>query len=155
MEVISDLASPPSLPNGSVVTIGAYDGVHTGHRALIEEVRALAASRGCPTAVVTFDKHPAMVVRPESAPRLLTDLEQKLELLAETGVDYTLVVHFDAERAHESAEGFVDEVLVGALRSRAVVVGHDFHFGHGRRGNVELLTTLGRQHGFDVLGLKL
>jgi riboflavin kinase/FMN adenylyltransferase len=155
MKVITDLAAAPDLPGGSVVTIGAYDGVHTGHRALIEEVRGLAATRGCATAVVTFDKHPAMVVRPDSAPKLLTDLEQKLELLAETGVDCTLVVHFDEARAHESAEDFVEEVLVGALHARAVVVGHDFHFGHGRRGNVELLTTLGREHGFDVLGLTL
>jgi riboflavin kinase/FMN adenylyltransferase len=155
VQVITDLASAPPLSDGSVVTIGAYDGVHTGHRALIAQVQDMAASRGCPTAVVTFDRHPAMVVRPDSAPRLLTDLEQKLELLAETGVDYTLVIHFDSDRAHESAEDFVDEVLVGALRSRAVVVGHDFHFGHGRRGNVELLTTLGRAHGFDVLGLAL
>jgi riboflavin kinase/FMN adenylyltransferase len=155
MEVITDLTAAPELPGGSVVTIGAYDGVHTGHRSLIEEVRRLAATRGCATAVVTFDKHPAMVVRPDSAPRLLTDLEQKLELLAETGVDCTLVIHFDEARAHESAEDFVEEVLVGALRARAVVVGHDFHFGHGRRGNVELLSTLGREHGFDVLGLTL
>ena len=155
MEVITDPASAPPLPDGTVVTIGAYDGVHTGHRALIEEVRRLADTRGCATAVVTFDRHPAMVVRPDSAPKLLTDLEQKLELLAETGVDHTLVIHFDAERARESAEDFVEEVLVGVLHARAVVVGHDFHFGHGRRGNVELLTTLGREHGFDVLGLKL
>ena len=155
MDVITDLGSAPPLPAGSVITIGAYDGVHSGHRALIEEVRRLASTRGCRTAVVTFDRHPAMVVRPESAPRLLTDLEQKLELLAETGVDHTLVVHFDAERAHESPEDFVEEVLVGVLRARAVVVGHDFHFGHKRRGNVELLTTLGRAHGFDVLGLTL
>ena len=155
MQVITDPASAPSLPDGSVVTIGAYDGVHSGHRALIEEVRRLAAARGCTTAVVTFDRHPAMVVRPESAPKLLTDLDQKLELLAETGVDHTLVVHFDTERAHESPEDFVEEVLVGVLRARAVVVGHDFHFGHRRRGNVELLTTLGRAYGFDVLGLTL
>jgi riboflavin kinase/FMN adenylyltransferase len=155
MEVISDLASAPPLPEGCVVTIGAYDGVHTGHRALIEEVRRLAATRGCATAVVTFDKHPAMVVRPDSAPKLLTDLEQKLELLAETGVDYTLVVHFDADRAQESAQDFIDEVLVGVLHSRAVVVGHDFHFGYRRQGNVELLTRMGREHGFDVLGLTL
>ena len=100
MEVITDLSTPPDLPTGSVVTIGAYDGVHLGHRALIDQVRHLAATRGAATAVVTFDRHPAMVVRPESAPRLLTDLDQKLELLSTTGVDYTLVIHFDEERSH-------------------------------------------------------
>jgi riboflavin kinase/FMN adenylyltransferase len=155
VQVIADLANPPQVPDGTVVTIGAYDGVHIGHRALIDEVRRLAATRGCATAVVTFDKHPAMVVRPESAPKLLTDLEQKLELLDTTSVDYTLVVHFDEERSRESAEDFVEEVLVGVLQARAVVVGHDFHFGHGRRGNVEMLTRLGGEHGFDVLGLTL
>ena len=155
MEVLRDLTRCPRPARGTVVTIGAYDGVHLGHRALIAEVRQRADRLGCDTAVVTFDRHPAMVVRPESAPKLLTDLEQKLELLAETGVDHTLVVHFDEERSHESAEDFVQEVLVGCLNARAVVVGHDFHFGHGRRGNVALLTAMGGELGFDVLGLRL
>jgi riboflavin kinase/FMN adenylyltransferase len=155
VNVAFDPAEVPDLPTGTVVTIGAYDGVHTGHRALIDEVRRMAATLGCQTAVVTFDKHPAMVVRPDSAPKLLTDLEQKLELLESTGVDLAFVVHFDEQRSRESAEDFVDEVLVRGLRARAVVVGHDFHFGHGRRGNVEMLTTLGREHGFDVHGYTL
>jgi len=155
MRVITDVAEAPHVPDGTVVSIGAYDGVHVGHRALIDELRRLAVSRGCATAVVTFDRHPAMVVRPDSAPRLLTDLEQKLELLASAGVDHTLVVHFDEERSREAAEDFVEEVLVAALKARAVVVGHDFHFGHARRGNVELLTRLGGELGFDVLGLRL
>jgi riboflavin kinase/FMN adenylyltransferase len=137
------------------VTIGAYDGVHLGHRALIAEARAEAAALGCATAVVTFDLHPARVVRPASAPRLLTDLDQKLELLAATGVDLTVVVHFDAGRAAETPEDFVETVLVGALRARAVVVGQDFHFGAGRRGNVELLSVMGAEHGFAVTGLRL
>src|SRR3954471_8403286 len=99
MEVIRDLAACPRLPAGTVVTIGAYDGVHLGHRSLIERVRGEAAELGCASAVVTFDRHPAMVVRPESAPKLLTDLDQKLELLASTGVDYTVVIHFDEDRS--------------------------------------------------------
>ncbi len=96
-----------------------------------------------------------MVVRPESAPKLLTDLDQKLELLADTGIDYALVVHFDEQRAAESAEDFVREILVDCLHARAVVVGHDFHFGKGRRGNVALLAEMGGQLGFDVLGIRL
>ena len=155
MHVVSDLSACPRPERGAVVTIGAYDGVHLGHRALIAEVRQRAERLDCATAVVTFDRHPAMVVRPESAPKLLTDLDQKLELLAETGIDYTLVVHFDEDRSHESAEDFVHEVLVGCLNAKAVVVGHDFHFGHGRRGNVALLTQMGGELGFDVLGLRL
>ena len=83
--------------------------------------------------VVTFDRHPAAVVRPESAPKQLTDLAQKLELLEHVGIDRTLVVPFDVRRAQESAEDFVREVLVDELAARLVVVGQDFHFGHGRR----------------------
>src|SRR3954471_23950939 len=123
MDVVTDSARCPTPPQGSAVTIGAYDGVHLGHRAVIATVRGLAAERGLASAVVTFDRHPASVVRPESAPRLLTDLDQKLELLEETGVDYTLVVHFDEERSKESAEDFVREVLVQCLNVKLVVVG--------------------------------
>jgi riboflavin kinase/FMN adenylyltransferase len=152
------IASPTS-GRGTVVTIGAYDGVHLGHRAVIAEVRRLASERDLASAVITFDRHPAEVVRPESAPKLLTDLAQKLELLESTGVDTTLVVHFDAERSTETAEDFIAEVIVGALGARVVVVGDDFHFGKDRRGNVELLTAIGRdlgpELGFDVVGLNL
>jgi riboflavin kinase/FMN adenylyltransferase len=147
---------PCSTPQPeSAVTIGAYDGVHLGHRSVIGQVRELAAASGLQTVVVTFDRHPASVVRPESAPQLLTDLEQKLQLLAAAGVDATYVVHFDEVRAKEAAEDFVREVLVGCLTARAVVVGEDFHFGHQRGGNVALLRSMGAEHGFTVEGLEL
>ena len=110
MEVIRALDACPRPPAGTAVTIGAYDGVHLGHQAVIAEVRRRAeAHEGGPlaTAVVTFDRHPAMVVRPESAPLLLTDLDQKLELLEAAGVDYTLVIHFDEARSREEAPDFV------------------------------------------------
>jgi riboflavin kinase / FMN adenylyltransferase len=155
MQVWRDGEGCPQPAAGAAVTIGAYDGVHRGHRAVIATVQGLADQQAFDTAVVTFDRHPASVVRPESAPKLLTDLDQKLELLAETGVDHTLVVHFDEERANETAEEFINEVLVGCLNARLVVVGADFHFGHGRKGNVELLRRMGAEHGFDVLGLEL
>jgi riboflavin kinase/FMN adenylyltransferase len=155
VQVIRNSTACPRPSEGSAVTIGAYDGVHLGHRAVIGEVRRLANERELSTAVVTFDRHPATVVRPESAPRLLTDLDQKLELLDSTGVDYCHVVHFDAERATETAEDFVHRVLVDCLNTRVVVVGADFHFGHHRRGNVALLTEMGKELGFDVLGLDL
>ncbi len=149
MQVITDTRERP-FPGGSVVTIGAYDGVHLGHQAVIAEVRRRAAEAGLHSVVVTFDQHPAAIVRPESAPKLLTDLDQKLELLAVTGVDGTVVVHFDGERARESPEAFVDEVLVRCTAARAVVVGEDFHFGYHRRGNVALLRAMGAEGGFDV-----
>ncbi|HEY8526013.1 MAG TPA: bifunctional riboflavin kinase/FAD synthetase [Acidimicrobiales bacterium] len=155
MDVLRDQSACPRPPEGTTVTIGAYDGVHVGHRAVIAEVRRRAAADGLRTAVVTFDRHPASVVRPESAPRLLTDLDQKLELLAETGIDYCLVVTFDEARSLESPEDFVQEVLVDCLNARVVVVGEDFHFGHGRAGNVPLLRKLGAEAGFAVEGLDL
>jgi riboflavin kinase/FMN adenylyltransferase len=155
VEILTDQDPCPRPPEGTVVTIGAYDGVHLGHRAVIGEVRARAAAQGRRSAVVTFDRHPAQVIRPDSAPLLLTDLDQKLELLADTGVDYTLVVRFDEDRAAETAEHFVESVLVDCLGTASVVVGEDFHFGHNRRGNVALLGDMGARLGFDVLGHKL
>ncbi len=155
MEVISELDACPRPEAGTVVTIGAYDGVHLGHQAILARLRAMATELGCTSAVVTFDRHPASVVRPASAPLLLTDLDQRLDLLAAAGVDHTVVVRFDEERSRESAEDFVNEILVGCLRARAVVVGHDFHFGHRRRGNVVFLQEMGQRFGFDVLGVSL
>ncbi|HUJ65736.1 MAG TPA: bifunctional riboflavin kinase/FAD synthetase, partial [Acidimicrobiales bacterium] len=154
MEVLHD-PGDCSAGRACAVTIGAYDGLHTGHRLVIDRVKRVAAEQGLASAVVTFDQHPAAVVRPESAPKLLTDLEQKLELLSGTEVDYALVVHFDRARAEESAEDFVREVLVGCLDTKAVVVGHDFHFGYKRLGNVPLLQDMGAELGFDVTGLRL
>jgi riboflavin kinase / FMN adenylyltransferase len=100
--------------------------------------------------LVTFDRHPASVVRPESAPRLLTDLPTKLELLSRTGLDATVVLTFDQSRAQESARDFVEEVLVEALRTQVVVIGEDFHFGHHREGNVTMLRRLGSELDFAV-----
>lgn len=151
MQVHHDADLPLGL-GGSAVTIGAYDGVHTGHRAILEAISRRAEQSALSTVVVTFDRHPAQVVRPDSAPRLLTDLDQRLELLAATGVDHTLVVHFDRQRAAEPAEEFVREVLVDGLSARLVIVGEDFHFGHRRQGNVDLLRDMGLTSGFEVLG---
>jgi riboflavin kinase / FMN adenylyltransferase len=155
VQILRDPVTCPSLERGTVVTIGAYDGVHRGHVAVIERVRRLATERNLATAVVTFDRHPASVVRPESAPPLLTDLDQKLELLGATGVDYTRVVHFDEVRSKEPAEEFVREDLIACLNARVVVVGEDFHFGHQRRGNVALLRAMGEAIGFEVAPVEL
>jgi riboflavin kinase/FMN adenylyltransferase len=155
VQVIRDPERCPRPAPGTVVTIGAYDGVHLGHRTVIATCRRLAVERGLATALVTFDRHPATIVRPESAPSLLTDLDQKIELLSETGVDYVYVLTFDETRANESAEDFVEVVLAECLNAKTVAVGADFHFGHHRRGNVELLRELGRELGFEVVGLDL
>ncbi len=154
MEVVGPGECTPKA-SGAAVTVGAYDGVHLGHRRVVGELRQLAEGGGFETVVVTFDRHPATVVRPESAPRTLTDLEQKLELLADCGVDRTLVIPFDRARSDETAEDFVQTILVEALAARLVVVGRDFHFGHDRKGDVALLREMGRSNGFEVRPIEL
>lgn len=159
MQVIGDQRGGSAGDRRFAVTIGGYDGVHRGHRMVIERTRREADSRGAGLAVVTFDRHPASVVRPDSAPKLLTTLEQKLDLLDSLDVDVTYVVHFDEARSRESADDFVANVLVGALRAVCVVVGEDFHFGRGRGGNVALLEKVGAatglETGFETIGLPL
>ncbi len=153
--MIRDLSSSPWPGERSALTIGAYDGVHLGHQAIIREVRRQAAELGARSVVVTFDRHPASVVRPESAPKLLTDLEQKLELLASTGVDATVLVPFDVQQAAESPEAFAERVLVRCLGAKRIVVGEDFHFGRHRAGNVSLLREIGERFDYDVEPLQL
>jgi len=154
VDVITDAGGCPR-GDGCAVTIGAYDGVHLGHVAVIERTQAEAARLGAKTAVVTFDQHPAAIVRPASVPKLLTSLDHKLELLEAVGVDYVYVVHFDQQRSLESADDFIAEVLIDGLAARAVVVGEDFHFGRGRAGNLALLRERGREQGFEAIGLPL
>jgi len=152
VERLEDLGSD----RGAVVTIGVYDGVHLGHHAVLRLVRKLADASDLDAVCVTFDRHPAEVVRPETAPERLTGLDHKLELLVDTGLlDVVCVLEFDEGRSKESAEDFVHEILVGLLGARLVVVGADFHFGHRRGGNVALLERMGADLGFEVIGLGL
>lgn len=156
MLVIEDFSTCPWPGLSSVVTIGAFDGLHIGHRTIIAQVvEAAQHSENRRSVLVTFDRHPASLVRPESAPKLLTTHEHKMELLAQTGLDATAVITFDESQAAESPEEFVERVLVGCLRAEMVVVGEDFHFGRGRTGNVELLRRLGERHGFTVQPVEL
>jgi riboflavin kinase/FMN adenylyltransferase len=148
--VVTDTASRPFPDQSTVVTIGAYDGLHLGHQAVIAQVRAIAAARGARSAVVTFDRHPATIVRPESAPKLLTDHEQRLELLEQTGIDAAVVLPFDEHQAQETPLAFVERVLFKCLHTECVVVGDDFHFGRHREGDVALLREIGTTYGFEV-----
>lgn len=155
MHVITDLSVPPWPGERAVVTIGMYDGVHLGHRTVISQVRSRAAELGARSVVVTFDRHPMSIVRPESAPRLLTTLDHKIDLLAGTGIDATAVISFSDEQSHETAVDFVERVIVRALGAQAVIVGSDFHFGHMRQGNVTLLREMGERHGFATEPVRL
>ena len=155
MELLHDLRDrlPPTV--SVAVAVGVFDGVHLGHREVLSQVRQAAERLGVASAVVTFDTHPAYVVRPENAPKLLTTLEQKLELLNVEGLDYVYVIEFDESRAGTRPEEFVEQVFLDALHARAVVVGEDFHFGKGRSGNVAELQRLGDEWGFEVLPMQL
>lgn len=148
MHVITDLSVAPFPGERTVLTIGVYDGVHVGHRTVISQVRERAAREGAKSVVVTFDRHPLSIVRPEAAPRLLANLDQKLELLESTGVDAVVIVPFNDVQANETPVEFVERVLVNTLAAKVVIVGSDFHFGHMRQGNVTLLKEMGERHDF-------
>jgi riboflavin kinase/FMN adenylyltransferase len=140
----------PPLPEGSVVTVGTFDGVHRGHQHLLGEVRRLADELECPAVVVTFDRHPATVVRPESAPRLLSSLADTCELLAKQKIDYVYVLRFDEERSLEEPDDFLREIIIGTWHARVAVEGENFHFGHRRHGDVSLLEEAAARYGFKV-----
>ncbi len=142
-------------PEPCVVALGVFDGLHRGHQAVIEMVVERAKAQEVLAAVVTFDPLPAMVLDPSKAPRLLATLEQRLEGLAALGVDQVRVLTFTEELSRETAEDFIDRVLVADLRARCVVVGEDFHFGHDRHGTVTLLQELGPAKGFEVVAAPL
>jgi riboflavin kinase/FMN adenylyltransferase len=134
----------------AAVAIGNFDGVHRGHQALCATARRLAESTGGDVVALTFDPHPARLLAPKLAPPLLLSLERRAELLGEAGVDIVVVEPFTREFAAIEAEAFGVEVLARDLHAAHVVVGYDFSFGKGRRGDVGLLETLGARAGFGV-----
>lgn len=138
-----------AAPVGAVA-LGNFDGVHLGHRELVRRARAHAARLGGPAVVFTFEPHPTRVLAPRLAPPLIMPLAQRLEALEALGVDAVVLEPFTAALARMSAQAFVTEVLAGAMRVRAAVVGYNFTFGHKRSGNPALLTQLGQTHGFEV-----
>ena len=134
----------------SVVTIGVFDGVHRGHQQIMRHAVARAAELGVQSVAVTFDPHPAEVVRPGSHPAVLTEPARKAELIEALGIDVLCVVPFTPALSQLSAEGFVHDALVEHLHAAIVVVGDNFRFGHRAAGDVALLTRLGRTFGFAV-----
>jgi riboflavin kinase/FMN adenylyltransferase len=145
------LSDVPSTSGPSVVAIGKFDGVHIGHLAIVRQLTELADARSASSVVVTFDRHPAALFAPDSAPEDITGLEHRIELLAGAGVDATLVLPFTRELAALSPRDFAQQVLVDGLRACAVLVGHDFRFGAQAAGDVAALRELGAEFGFDVV----
>src|SRR5438034_4260670 len=139
----------------AVVTIGVFDGVHRGHQQIIGHTVKRARELGVQAVVVTFDPHPAEVVRPGSHPAVLTEPPRKAELVEQLGVDVLCVIPFTLEFSRLPAEAFVHDVLVEHLHATQVVVGENFRFGHRAAGDVELMRRLGRTFGFGVEGAPL
>jgi len=149
----TDLSQIPQGYGPSVVTLGNFDGVHKGHRAVLSAVVEQASARGAQSVAVTFDPHPVAVLLPERAPQIITSPEQRLDLLSATGLDAVLVMEFTPEFAQWTPERFVSEVFVKALGAKLVVVGEDTRFGVRNSGDVVTLRQLGAEHGFEVLTL--
>ncbi len=144
---------PSELPAGfapTVVAIGKFDGVHAGHRAIIEKLLVDAAACDARTVAVTFDRNPLATIAPEHCPEQVSGVGQKIDLLAERGLDATLVLEFDKRLADVPAEEFVIRYLVEGLNAQRVLVGEDFRFGRGGTGDVALLRRMGVEHGFAV-----
>jgi len=143
MRIVRNLASYPADVGPSVVALGAFDGIHLGHRAILGEAVTRGKAASAAVVACTFDRHPMEVLQPERAPLPIATLAERLDLIADTGVDLTLVLAFTAALAAMEPEAFVSDVLVGRLRAREVVVGYNHTFGRGARGDAQLLTTLG------------
>lgn len=150
MELIRGLHNVRARHRGAAITIGNFDGVHRGHRAMIERLRREAARRGRPAVVVTFEPHPMERLAPARAPARLTGLREKVRRLAETGVDAVLCLRFDQHLAAVEAEAFAGELLGERLGAGYVLVGDDFRFGRQRRGDLDMLRRVGRERGYEV-----
>ncbi len=134
----------------SVVTPGNHDGVHLGHRALIDAAKRTADAQGWQTLAMCFEPHPTAVLVPERAPVLITDMERRVEILKGAGCDDVVVLPFDSEFSKMTPDRFVERVLLDTCRAKGVVVGPDFHFGHQRSGNLGTLLDWGEREGFTV-----
>ncbi|HWP84382.1 MAG TPA: bifunctional riboflavin kinase/FAD synthetase [Terriglobia bacterium] len=154
MQVYRSLQQIASACGTSTVTVGAFDGIHRAHQELLRRVRERARSRGAYSVAVTFDPHPAMVLAPEKAPRLLTPLALKLERMESGGLDRVLILPFTLEFSRWTPERFVQEVIVQALCAESVFVGENFRFGHRQAGNPQVLEELGRRFGFQTVVLE-
>ncbi|MBX6323821.1 MAG: bifunctional riboflavin kinase/FAD synthetase, partial [Rhodospirillaceae bacterium] len=148
MRIIRHHAEVPEVGRGAAVAIGNFDGVHLGHQAVIAQAARIARAQGLPFGVLTFEPHPRAFFQPDLPPFRLTPFRIKARQLEAMGVEHLVVLHFDGTLAAKSAETFVAEVLGEGLAVAHVIVGYDFVFGRGRRGNAALLRELGARHGF-------
>ena len=150
MRIYRSLDEVPADFGPSALTIGNFDGVHTGHRSILRRVKQIAAERGWKPSALMFDPHPARVVAPQRAPRLMTAPVRRAALMAAEGIEQALILPFTAEIARLTPEQFVRQIVAGRLGARAVLVGDNFRFGHDHAGHVDTLRELGSHLGFDT-----
>jgi riboflavin kinase/FMN adenylyltransferase len=148
--VIRDTTPATDIPRGAVVAMGNFDGVHLGHRAVIDAALRMGRAHGKPALAVTFEPHPRSFFSPNSPQFRLSDETNKLRLLAGTGLDGAVVMTFDKARAGTSAQDFIHHDLIGRLGVSGIAVGYDFHFGKGRAGSPSLLVSEGPRLGIEV-----
>ena len=154
MRILRSIPELGSLSGPLFLAIGVFDGVHLGHRAVISTSAKHAAEANGTPIVVTFDPHPAKVLRPEDAPHLITATQHKIALIRDLGVAHLLVLQFDREFAATPPEEFVRQLVTNSHPLREICVGHEWSFGKGRTGNLALLKQLGATDGFEVVGVK-
>ena len=154
MQILRSISELAQLPGPLFLAIGVFDGVHLGHQAVISTSARHAQEAGGTPVVVTFDPHPAKVLRPNDAPHLITATQHKIALIRDLGVGHLLVLHFDRAFAATPPEKFVEQLVANARPLREICVGHEWSFGKGRAGNLALLKAFGRIHNFNVVGVE-
>lgn len=150
MKIFTSLDEIPRDFGPSAITIGKFDGVHIGHRRMVDRLLGEARAESLVPTVLTFDRNPLSIVAPAACPPSLVSNDQKCELLEQLGVDATVMLTFDRALSHVAAEEFVESVLVNALHAKVVYVGPNFRFGRGGKGDVALLEEWGHRAGFEV-----
>lgn len=151
MNIIEDIEKIDHPYKNAVITIGNFDGVHIGHQALFHQVIEKARALQGTSIVMTFEPHPARVLKQNNHPPLITLYEQKIELIEKAGIDILICIHFTREFASIPAKEFIEKILVDRIGTKAVVVGKDYTFGKNREGNLDLLKTYGKRLGFEVI----
>jgi riboflavin kinase/FMN adenylyltransferase len=152
--IFRSLSEIPADLGPTVVAIGNFDGVHLGHRQILSSVLADAKARNARAVAITFEPHPEQFLRPNRAPQLITPLDQRLRLLAQTGIDAVLLLHFDSALAGLSPREFVEKILAAALNSKSIQEGQNFRFGRGAAAGVAELDAFGREFGFELKTLQ-
>jgi riboflavin kinase / FMN adenylyltransferase len=150
MAVYYNMEGLPAF-NRAVVTIGTFDGVHTGHRAILNEVVAHAQSAGGESVLITFDPHPRKLLFPDQPVGIITPLQKKLELITNAGIQHIVVVPFTAEFAAMSAREYVELFLVSVFQPQSIIIGYDHRFGHDRAGDIHLLKQFSSGHDYEVV----